>query len=271
MMDSREGRNHRRRALMKKIVIVSLALGLLAALGAGPAQAYSYTFPNHTLVDAYYHGSPSTYSGWTGWFDVIGEPSLFDTLGADLTTNGHLQIYSNWGPARDGTDGATTADLFLFIGNHQTPDLAVGLDAGRAGKVYINPTISTSTDQFGANNSNYIYGGKYDYNHGLGPKDPLDVPVLATSSPQSSTITVSWGSGASKGAAYMVDIDLMALSAMGIDLGTDWRFVWGSGTCANDTAQGHHVPLPGAFILLGAGLVRLLAYGRQQRAIVGVG
>ncbi|MEJ2673382.1 MAG: hypothetical protein P8168_14525 [Deltaproteobacteria bacterium] len=63
--------------------------------------------------------------------------------------------------------------------------------------------------------------------------------------------------------AYEVAIDLGDIS--GLDPGA-FDFIWATRTCANDTAEGK-VPLPGALILLGAGLVRLTAYARRRRPL----
>jgi hypothetical protein len=244
---------------IKKVALIALCLALLTGLGVSGALAYSIN--DTTQVLAYRWAAPSTYPGWTGWFDVIGTDAEFDTKGADLSGS-LLTIYTNWGPARDG-DGVITADLFIDKGCDGSFDYAVGLDQNvnthgqdRAGNVY-NLTgdtseFSTSFDLFKTDGS-VIYGGMYDKG------DPKLVPVLATSDTPDSTLDVDWthiGEGANPD--YSVAIDLSSLN-----LGSEWCFVWGTGTCANDTFTGT-VPLPPAVLLLGSGLLGMcLLRGRK--------
>jgi len=183
-------------------------------------------------------------------------------LGADLV-NGHLLIYSNWSPARDRTEGAYTADLFISVaGSSQPYDYAIRLDGWGQGNVYENPDFFTSNDLF--RRSDDIYGGKYE-NNGV-----KDVPVWASDRHPQDKVDVDWyGStrrpDAYKGATFEADIDLT-----GLDLGNDWYFVWGTGTCANDTIVGHYhaCPIPGDFFLFGSGLLGLAAYGWRKRDLL---
>jgi hypothetical protein len=212
---------------------------------------------------------------------VVGKASDFNTVGAVLSGD-ILTIYTNWSPALDkyaGMTGINTADLFIDINCDGHFDYAIGLDTlktwcapARAGKVYqINGAQDYQTSQqiMQSYHYNNEYGGRYDRNNGIGSKDPQPVPVLATGDPlQNISVVVNWGAG-DHGASNSVAIDLTNLLP---ELnGNDWSFVWGTGTCANDTIQGcYHcdpTPLPGALILLGAGLVRLAAYGRRRRIL----
>ena len=47
------------------------------------------------------------------------------------------------------------------------------------------------------------------------------------------------------------------------DTGDTWFHL--TQECGNDNLMGHFVPLPGAFLLLGAGLTRLIAYVRRRQ------
>jgi hypothetical protein len=245
---------------IKKVALYAVCLALLTGLGV--SGAWGYTINDTTQALAYYKTAPSTYSGWTGWFDVIGTAADFDTKGADISGS-QLTIFTNWGPARDGDLGVITADLFIDKGCDGSIDYAVGLDQNvngqgqdRLGNVYnINgdsTRYSTSYDLFKANGS-VVYGGKYDEG------DPKLVPVLATTSDMGNSIYAEWfhlGDGANPD--YKVVIDLSSLS-----LGSDWCFVWGTGTCANDTFAGA-VPLPPSLLLLGSGLLGVcLLRGRK--------
>jgi len=80
------------------------------------------------------------------------------------------------------------------------------------------------------------------------------VPVFATGTGTFVAGLVSWG------ADPVIDLSLLPE----FDMSKGWNFLWATGTCANDTATGQ-VPLPGAILLLGAGLARLAAYARRKR------
>ncbi len=256
---------------MKKIIVLTIMLALVLALGISTAVADTW-FPNNTHVQQWDNKNNNT----GVWKDVVGNPSDLETFGANLSGN-TLTIYTNWYPGRDnyaGLVGINTADLFIDIDCNKTYDYAIGLDNGangdpnRIGKVYIinSPTDYLTSQQIMAlYNHNNGYGGRYDYNNskGLGPFDPLPVPVLSTVNPDGSlSADVTWGEGG-HGATHSVAIDISDLAS---ELsGHNWCFLWGTGTCANDTAQGNVVPLPGAVLLLGAGIVRLAAYARRRR------
>ena len=97
-----------------------------------------------------------------------------------------------------------------------------------------------------------IYGGRYDFN------DPKPVPVLTGTDIPSFQTDVVWQTLAGN-PNFSVSIDLS-----GLNLGSNgWSFVWGAGTCANDTAMGA-VPIPGTVWLLGSGLLGLALLGRRK-------
>lgn len=251
---------------MKKFLVVSVALALV--LGAGIGGAWGYTFPNNTYIEAYKGNSVSNATGLgtpapannPPWWDVIGNPQIFETYGANLSGN-TLTIFTNWGPEDVPTYGAITADLFIDTNLDGTFDYAVQLSAvlTNGGLGNFNASIlgagvpTTSQDLFAA--SGLYYGGRYDYATGN-----LKVPVLGTGSDTGKTAAVTWAA-AGNDPDYSIAVNLA--NVPGFDP-TSFAFLWGTGTCANDTAAGK-VPLPGALLLLGAGLVRLANYGRRKR------
>jgi hypothetical protein len=271
---------------MKKIMMLGLMLTLALAINPAVVGAYTFDFPNETLVKSYRGYSAVSYNNPNGninapsrtWHDVIGDLNNFQTFGADLSNDRQqLTIYTNWGGAAFTTLGAQTADLFIYQGSTV---FAVGLRNTRLNNVYDGSSYDTSitwnnyyfptTTQ--TNNGVYggQYGGKITTPGPLPPNAIVDesnakfVPVQAKGSPIDTT-TVGWGTHTpdtdKKWDSY-VTIDLADIA--GFDYTKNYRFVWATGTCANDTAQGT-VPLPGAVLLLGAGLTRLVAYARRRQ------
>jgi hypothetical protein len=262
---------------MKKLLIGATVFALLLGFGAAGVQADIH-FPNNTEVQSWansalYTGpvSPSTTVPGHGayWYDVIGDSAVFDTTGADLSGS-KLTIHTNW-PGPDKVDsftgyhpGAVTADLFIRYNTTTGTnwDFAIALGSmnptadnaanSRLGTYYTNPSYNTSTFYFGT--SGLIYGGKYNTGT-VGNEVGADVPVFATGTGTFEAGLVTWGTDPV--------IDLSKLP--GFDMSKGWNFLWGTGTCANDTAQGMVVPLPGALLLLGAGLTRLAAYAQRRR------
>ena len=263
---------------MKKLLIGSAVCALLLGLGAAGVQADTW-FPNNTEVLAYRNNNVyPVNAGWIGtqvsghgdyWYDVIGDTAVFQTEGATLSGS-TLTIKTNWsGPTVVDSfpgynPGAVTADLFIRYNTTTGTawDFAIALGSkdptagnaanSRLGTYYTNPQYNTSTFYFGT--SGLIYGGKYNTGT-VGHEIGANVPVFATGTGDSAAGLVSWGADPV--------IDLSKLK--GFDMSKGWNFLWATGTCANDTAQGQVVPLPGAILLLGAGLARLAAYARRRR------
>ena len=247
---------------MRKATYLALALVLLTGLGV--SGSWAYDIPDTTLVQKWFDGNPSPGSNWV---DYIGPASLYDTYGANLS-NGHLIIFSNWGPAREPQDpnassppgGIYTADIFFDTNrsNDNVFEYAIHLDtkAGAAvGTVYKNLAglaFTSSQTIFGPPNVD-SYGGRWD------PTNPKTVPVLTTDG-LFGVASVVWTTFASPDPRFSVDIDLTLFPDL-----ANASFLWGTSTCANDPITGV-VPLPGAVLLLTAGLLRLANYGRRKMA-----
>jgi hypothetical protein len=226
---------------MKKTV--SVALTLLFLLGLSVSGALAYNFNDNTLVQEWNKGAAY---GSGAWKDVIGDTNVFDTFGANLS-GGTFTIFTNWNPNKDGDLGYSevkTADLFIDKGCNGTWDVAVQLDTlTGTGKVYANNlTYKTSNDVF-APLTNLIYGGNYN------EASPALAPVEATST-DTGTTGVVW-TIPSNGLNNQVAVDLS-----GLDLGNQYCFFWGTGSCGNDSFS-DKVPLPPSVLLLGSGLLGL--------------
>ncbi len=250
---------------MRKATYLALALVLLT--GFGISGSWAYDIPDTTLVQKWYDGNPVLGSNWV---DVIGDASMYNTLGANIS-NGHLIIFSNWGPIREPQDpGATvppggiyTADIFFDTNRSQDNvfEYAIHLDtkAGAAvGTVYYNAAglaFTTSQDLFGDvvhASAPQQYGGRWDQ------ANPKAVPVLTTDNPIG-VASVVWTTLGSSDPQFSVDIDLTGFP----DLANAF-FLWGTSTCANDVFTGT-VPLPPSVLLLGSGLLGLGILSRWRR------
>ena len=134
---------------MRKTIFFTLALLLGVTLLT--TEGWTYTFPNNTLVQEW---NVNAKYGSGPWMDVIGEPALFDTYGANLSGN-TLTIFSNWGPSWNGAfasytnfGGVKTADLFIDVGKDGTFDYAIQLDTTTGkGWVYVNPLDIITSQQ----------------------------------------------------------------------------------------------------------------------------
>jgi hypothetical protein len=233
---------------MKKTVSVACALVLV--LGLSVSGALAYTFNDNTLAVPYIGNSAVGAP-----VDVVGDPAIFDTKGANLTGS-TFTIYSNWGPARDGYINSTvkTADLFIDLGCNGIYDYAIRLDTTGLGNVYQNPTYQTSQDIF-APQTSLEYAGRYDVDDAAHA-----VPVWTTVGTLLGVIPVAWGSGGAN-SDYQVAIDFTGFAFPSGPVG----FIWGTATCSND-AFAACVPIPPSVLLMGSGLlgVGLLGWRRRQ-------
>lgn len=267
---------------MKKLLVFALTLALLA--GGGSAWAAIVEFGDGTFVEAYngtqvYTGtvSPSTGSPYPHWYDRIGVESIYETTGATLdTVNKTLTIHTNFTSAALIDRTAVAADLFLDLGNNGIFEYAIALGTsspdgttsnGRQGKVYAvgdSATYLTSI-QLVSGKTDLIYGGQRDYG------SAKDVPVWATSSTPVSgeTATVTWDVG-TLFQGYTTNCDVVInLSGLPDFDPSNFGFLWGTGTCANDTTEGGQgfppLPLPPSALLLGSGLLGLVGLGWRRR------
>jgi hypothetical protein len=225
---------------------VSVACALILVLGLWVSGALAYDFNDNTLAVPYIGNSAVGAP-----VDVIGD-SIFDTKGANLTGK-TLTIYTNWGPALDGSVNAAvkTADIFFDVCCDGDYDYAIRLDTltGR-GNVYQNPTYQTSQTIF-SSLTNLEYGGRYDVDDAA-----HTVPVWATSDAIGLT-SVVWDSGGAN-STNKVDIFIDGIANQ------DFGFIWGTATCANDAFK-TCVPVPPSVLLMGSGLLGLGLVGWRRR------
>ncbi len=261
---------------MKKITIVIMMLLLSLGLCTSGAWGVIESYPDQTLARKYQDQGTNPPIATATWQDVIGV-STFDTFGATYDTVAKkLKIYTNWNEGTSissPTNGLfTTAFLFLDLQPVVSPgqpvyDVAINLDvAGTTSHAkFIAPlTIQTSLDVLNGFTTVADFGGKYTTNKNVAGPPEFDVPVLATAT-QSGTAPVVWATNVANafGGANCntVEIDLSAIVGAG-----KFDYLWGTATCANDVIYAT-VPVPGALLLLGAGLLRLAGHMRSRRVI----
>lgn len=248
-----------------RLMLVAVILGV--GMSVSPAAADTYQFPNNTLVQAYYKNNPYSYNG-SYWHDRIGA-LVYEVYGVNIVGT-TFQIYTNMPSGGDTQYGIPVADFFLDIGNDGTWDFAVNMEE-KSPDIYQSPVYKTSQDIFQNlyNGTYFIYGGRYDADGTSGPPyTPKPIPVQIASGSDIGDASVSWTWLGSSGPNYRIDIVMPADFWNTYLAGQTFAFIWGSGICANDTAQGVFkatgvvVPLPGSLLLLGSGLLGLAALGR---------
>lgn len=231
---------------LKKMALLTIMVFVLA-----PAVAWGFQINDTTLVQPF-QGAVATGGAFT---DVLGDSNIYNTFGANFNSATHtLSIFTNYHPSKDGnfTPANKTADLFL----HDNPtglNFAVRLDTlTGTGEVFELGTFNTSVDIFktltNSTGTLLTYGGMYDQ------ASPKLVPVFALTAPITTTPVV-WHLGAG-GLNNEVDINVDGL--------TNFSFVWGTATCANDVIAGN-VPIPPSALLLGSGLLGLVGFGWRRK------
>jgi hypothetical protein len=273
---------------MKKTMIF-LCIMVLALAGAASADV-TYWYGNGTKIENWNTGNPPTLSG--GWTDVLG--ANFESYGASLVISDDLStitlnMFTEFGPATASATAAGVtvkhADLFLSTGVGGVAfDTAIRVRGSVAGTgdgteftvAYTTAQLQNNTfagvssyDHMNPSNTGWLFGGKYDQ---AVPKFvPVDTGTDTGNGNPARTVTwtttqVALPSQLGSGDAYRVSVDLSGLFDPEDD---NFAFLWGTGQCANDTIEGFRaqgaVPIPGAVLLLGAGLARLTAYARRRK------
>lgn len=268
---------------MKKTILVILMLLLSLSLCTSGVWGDETLFPDQTLA--------RRFSGAFGpsniWLDAI-EPNpatgiSFQTYGATFNFDTcTLTIYTDWSEGNSLTIPLVTyrtAYLFLdttpvVFPNEPSYDVAINLDSFYGPYVAIYDPVITDSVEVSDGNTGASYGGTYttlpNFQHPDGNDPPqFPVPVLAAADGGSTEpVSVVWGTG---NVPFPDDPDFgnlvntVAIDLSGID-GIDcsrFDYLWGTATCANDVIY-QPVPIPGAVLLLGAGLLRLTGYMRKR-------
>jgi hypothetical protein len=254
---------------LKRIIFLSIFIGFVPLIATNGAYAYQFT----DSTNAWWYQGNQGAKNFT-WDFVDNDLTYgynFNTFGANLSGN-TLTIFTNWSPAKDGMDttipkggsfsGIKTADLFITNMNNNLT-YAIRLDNG-LGTVFVNPTPVYSTNII--NGLNLFYGGTYQNGASW---SPIPVWVNGTGNNNLPTVPVTWTYNYYDqdkpfdpiNGKYdnMVQVDLS-----GLNLGNDWFFFWGTGTCGNDPFTGEvKVPEPSIIFLLGAGLIGLSGLRRR--------
>lgn len=224
---------------MKIVIIVSLILSLLAAMGAAPARAVT-TLDFFRITTNSPYGLEQLFVTVYGPWDTT--PLIFNnvpvtiaagTVGfyfqnvqvANYIASSITEIYFD-----DGFLGAPTiynGAGVSFSWEAQPPDLP-------GGNTLAPPFVATTV---------FNTQSERETANGINPGEAL-------------LLTFGLGSYAD------LDAVLTALSDQSLRLGLHVRGIAGG---TSDSYVNHAVPIPGALVLLGAGLVRLAAYARRKR------
>jgi hypothetical protein len=232
---------------MKKALFLSLVLAVGLGFFANGAWAYTiYDAPNDGIgsgngFESYginvLNYTPGVYSGAISFQLFTDYPLGGVTVGAWQTQAADLFIKETY----YGQDylwaiplvnhGNFTAGTMYAVGTYKVSNDFEPLGGGYT----YNPNIMVWIDTIGTNYGQTQFGGGTVTWNGIGTNP-------------------NW------------QVDLITGGLFQDDPNGVFCLTWGTSTCANDVVQGC-VPIPGAMVLLGAGMVRLAAYSRRKRAM----
>jgi hypothetical protein len=234
---------------MKKLFLVLSALMLVCFMASG---ALAYGINNLTQVQ-------DQNGNWYAVGATIGDPAYFKIGGANYNSGSNtLTFFTNWNPSKDGYLGVSTGDLFIDY-NGGGWDLSIGLDTNPNGQGLSRANAITNLGNVYTGSIQYSFitiAGTYGYNFKTG-SDPAERSPVLMNNFTNTTTPVVWGAG---------DSDYQSSVAVTLPgyVGDNFRFFWSPSTCSNGPMEGA-VPLPGAVLLLGAGMARLVAYARRRQ------
>jgi hypothetical protein len=241
--------------LLVTLCVVTLAIGV-----TGMAYAFPATIDDSTVP----------FIGGNYASDVIGTGFSIDKLTVDVNAANIMtvKIFTDYvKPAYENTLGTKVGDLFISgtgwkpsgAAPNYTTDTFTGAEVPGSTKnqtqwqyafdfdtaslyAITNANIKTSTDVYGA----YAVAHNYTYRH--------DIAVDSVGG-----AFIENGNFSKHASYYELSFDIGNLNLNLNQLAFHWAM-----TCANDVIEGDPVPEPSTLLLLGAGLLGLVAFGRKH-------